>query len=250
MYNYYGWGTYCSFSYYQESQMLKQNNNFTAYKGLHNNMKCMEFQYKVGQTYEMSKSPRVCSNGFHACRKLEDVFGYYGFWHNRFVQVQILGEVSEEGDKLATNKIKIEKLLKLDELVKILTTQRAHPTTQEEYCLSRNSCGTTGYSGKFMHGNNLQGQFGSNLWLGGVGNKVYSTFNHSNCIIGGQGHVITMLNPISSLTVIADKGTVFCIRNPHNNKFTELVAGSEKLKANKKQIIHQNDRENGYKVRA
>jgi len=224
--------------------------NFTAYKGFHANMRCMAFQYKVGQTYTQSRSPSVCSHGFHACRKLEDVFGYYGFWANRFAEVKILGEVDEEGDKLATNKIEIVKMLRLVDIVKILTEQKAHPNSCDEYCYGKSSSGITGLNEKFIYGNYLHGQFGRELWLGGDENKVFSLSNYSNCVVGGQNHVITMLAPIGNLCIIADKGTVFSIRNPHNNKFTELIAGTEKLKANKKQIIHQNDRANGYKVRS
>ena len=82
-----------------------------AYKVFNPDWTCKGFQYKVGETYEMSDSPRLCNKGFHACIKVSDCFSYYSFDpNNKVAEVLLMGEVvGLDGDKQASNKIKIVK---------------------------------------------------------------------------------------------------------------------------------------------
>jgi hypothetical protein len=46
------------------------------YKGFDKNLKCSDFQYEIGKTYE-EPTAELCEKGFHACEYPLDVFGYY-----------------------------------------------------------------------------------------------------------------------------------------------------------------------------
>ena len=82
---------------------------------------CRGFQYEVGQTYEENVTPSVCDRGFHFCKQPKDCFNYYGFDpDNKVAEVIALGEVSEEGDKCATNKIQILREIPWSELLNLV----------------------------------------------------------------------------------------------------------------------------------
>ena len=46
------------------------------YKGFDKDLKCCDFQYEIGKTYE-EPTADLCSRGFHACERPLDVFRYY-----------------------------------------------------------------------------------------------------------------------------------------------------------------------------
>src|SRR3546814_12221629 len=48
-----------------------------AYKAFAPGMKCRDFQYEVGQTYEMNGDIEMCNHGFHACTVPFDGWSYY-----------------------------------------------------------------------------------------------------------------------------------------------------------------------------
>lgn len=69
-----------------------------GYKGTYSDMTCNGYQYELGKQYDIEKGTVVkeCSNGFHLCLKLEDVFNYYGIGgRNRFFKVKALVRKSE-----------------------------------------------------------------------------------------------------------------------------------------------------------
>lgn len=94
-----------------------------AYKAFDKNLICRDFQYEVGKTYEMKDEPIICKRGFHACTMLDDVFKYYKFGKDtRICEVELLGDIddmSQKDSKVATNKIKIIRELKVKDLLKL-----------------------------------------------------------------------------------------------------------------------------------
>lgn len=64
-----------------------------GYKGTDSDMECMGYQYELGKQYDIPDDEDVieCSNGFHLCLTLDDVFGYYSIRdNNRFFKVKAL----------------------------------------------------------------------------------------------------------------------------------------------------------------
>src|SRR5574343_2042872 len=73
-----------------------------AYKALNQDLtsKKGSFQFEIGKKYSVKGTVALCKNGFHACEKLEDVFGYYN-WNSRIFEVELEGNMVKEEDKLA-----------------------------------------------------------------------------------------------------------------------------------------------------
>ena len=57
-------------------------------------MKCRDFQYEEGKTYEYEGKPILCKQGFHASLNLSDVFNYY---YGEFGRDIVVHEVKLEG---------------------------------------------------------------------------------------------------------------------------------------------------------
>ena len=85
-----------------------------AYKASYN-LKCESLTYEVGKTYEIDKI-KICNHGFHFCKKMEDVIHYYSY--NRdfiLMEVEILGDVIDKGNKSVTNKLKVLRIIPPEE---------------------------------------------------------------------------------------------------------------------------------------
>ena len=82
-----------------------------AFKGT-NNGKCFTLNYEVGKTYTFEGELKMCERGFHFCKEMKHVFSYYSF-NKDFVmlEIEILGEVIDHGDKSVTDKIKILRIV-------------------------------------------------------------------------------------------------------------------------------------------
>lgn len=89
-----------------------------GYKVFNPNWTCRDFQYEVGQTYEIDGELMICSRGFHFCENLIDCFNYYGFNpQNKVAEIEALGDIVSEGNKNATNKIKIVREMTWEEVL-------------------------------------------------------------------------------------------------------------------------------------
>ena len=92
-----------------------------GYKAFNYDFTCRDFQYEVGKTYEIEGKLKICENGFHFCEELGDVFRYYNFIPvTRVAEVEVLGDVINEGNKSCTDKIKIVRELSLMEQLEIM----------------------------------------------------------------------------------------------------------------------------------
>lgn len=62
-----------------------------GYKGTDKNMVCRDYQFAIGEMFEMPKDAKIetCESGFHFCCKLEHVFSHYRLNDgNRFFKVK------------------------------------------------------------------------------------------------------------------------------------------------------------------
>jgi len=90
-----------------------------SYKGFDENLKCRDFQYEVGNSYEQDGVIKMCENGFHACEYPLDVLGYYEPSNSRYCEVEQSGEIDRRSDdnKVASSKIHISAEIGIDGLV-------------------------------------------------------------------------------------------------------------------------------------
>lgn len=76
-----------------------------GFKGTDSEMKCRDYQFKIGETFTVSdeKEVKLCEHGFHLCATLKDVFKYYPIGdNNRFFKVKALVR-KEDYDALYCN---------------------------------------------------------------------------------------------------------------------------------------------------
>lgn len=91
------------------------------YKVFNPDWTCRNFQYQVGQTYEMEGPVIPCERGFHFCKNAADCFNHYAFKpENKVAEVIAHGTVKEEGDKCCTDKIEIVREISWQEVLTLV----------------------------------------------------------------------------------------------------------------------------------
>ena len=90
------------------------------YKGFDKDLKCRDFQYEIGKTYE-EPTDELCNSGFHACERPLDVFRYYAPGKmSRYCEVNlddVSGQMSGDS-KLCGKKIAVKAEIGIAGLVK------------------------------------------------------------------------------------------------------------------------------------
>ena len=99
--------------------MAKKSTKLIGYKGFDENFKCLNYQYKVGETYE-EKEANLCHNGFHFCENPFDVLSYYPLVSSHFALIEADGVSDEKStdSKRASKKITIKTELNLESFIK------------------------------------------------------------------------------------------------------------------------------------
>ena len=137
-----------------------------GYKGLDADFKCRGFQYEVGKEYEIDEIS-LCKRGFHFCKKMADVFSYYGSIDCRYAEVEAVGEIIEGDDKCVTDKIRIIKEIPRREAVDMSNSGNRNSG-------NRNSgdCNSGNWnSGDRNSGNRNSGDWNSGYWNSGDWNS-------------------------------------------------------------------------------
>ena len=103
------------------------------YKGFDKDLKCRDFQYEIGKTYE-EPTAELCEKGFHACEYPLDVFRYYEPGKmSRYCEVD-LDDVSAQKDndsKRCGKKIAVKAEIGITGLVKAQIEYVKEHTTME-----------------------------------------------------------------------------------------------------------------------
>ena len=91
------------------------------YKGFDKDLKCRDFQYEIGKTYE-EPTAELCEKGFHACLYPLDVFGHYAPGNmSRYCEVDlddVSDKKSNEDSKRCGKKIAVKAEIGIAGLVK------------------------------------------------------------------------------------------------------------------------------------
>ena len=124
---------------------------------------CKNKQYGCPGRFEEDVTPSVCNEGMHFCKRASDCFNYYSFDpNNKVAEVIAYGEVSEEGNKCATNKLEVVREIPWSELLGLVNTGKG--------CTGRCNSGNCN-SGNWNSGNRNSGNWNSGNWNSGNWNS-------------------------------------------------------------------------------
>ena len=129
-----------------------------GYKVFNPDWTCRGKQYSCPGNFEEDVTLSVCNSGMHFCKKASDCFNYYQFDpKNHIAEVVASGNIIEDGDKCATDKLEIIREIPWAELLEIVNTGK--------WC--------TGYgnSGDYNSGNWNSGDYNSGNWNSGNRNS-------------------------------------------------------------------------------
>ena len=132
---------------------------------------CKDKKYGCPGRFEEDVTPSICNKGMHFCKRASDCFNYYSFDpNNKVAEVIAYGEVSEEGDKCATNKLEVVREIPWSELLGLVNTGKG--------CTGRRNSGDCN-SGNCNSGNCNSGNRNSGNWNSG-------DCNSGNCNSGNR----------------------------------------------------------------
>ena len=140
-----------------------------GYKVFNPDWTCRDKQYSCPGNFEEDVTLSVCNRGMHFCKKASDCFNYYQFDPNNHVaEVVARGNVVEDGDKCATDKLEIIREIPWAELLEIVNTGK--------WCTGYGNSGdcNSGYwnSGNRNNGNRNSGDWNKTDFSNGCFNTV------------------------------------------------------------------------------
>ena len=206
--------------------MEKENKEIIAYKGFNENLKCRDYQYELGKTFEHKGKIKACESGFHACEYPLDVFSYYPPSSSRFAIVKMHGETSKDSNdtKIASAKITIETEIKLPEMI-----NRAVDWIKNKINWSDDKTSNTG---------NLSAATNTGNWsvATNTGNcsAATNTGNRSAAEVSGGGSVAIAIGR-NSKSKADNGGAIVCVYRDCNGNLMHIKAskvGENGIKAN------------------
>ena len=133
----------------------------SGFKGFDQNMKCRDFQYKVGEVFKFDGPVKCCpgesdiragKGGFHFCENPLDVFRYYEPGQSVFHEVEGSGQTQkhDEDSKVACTEIRIGASLKLHDFIgaslKFLFSRKYETSTSNHIVQDSSASSATGDS--------------------------------------------------------------------------------------------------------
>ena len=144
-----------------------------GYKGFDKDLKCRDFQYEVGKEYKHDGEIELCSEGFHFCKRLMDIHGYYDLKdeNTRVCEILASGNIIEGDDKCVTDTIKIVRELSKEEIEELKNVGEGNT-----------GVGNTGYrnTGNWNTGNRNTGDSNTGDRNTGDSNTGYSNTGYRN----------------------------------------------------------------------
>ena len=133
------------------------------YKGFDKDLKCRDFQYEIGKTYEESTA-ELCESGFHACERPLDVFKYYAPGKmSRYCEVN-LDDVSDQmsnDSKRCGKKISVKAEIGIAGLVRAQIQYVNEHTTMKHTDPKHATAGDFGAATAGKHGAATAGESGA-----------------------------------------------------------------------------------------
>ena len=168
-----------------------------AYKGFDKDLKCKDFQYEIGKTYE-EPTAELCNSGFHACERPLDVFRYYApSKMSRYCEVN-LDDVSDRmscDSKCCGKKIAVKAEIGIAGLVKAQIQYVKEHTTSKHTDPKQATAGNFGAATAGDSGAATAGKYGAATSRGSVsvGENGCGLVRGANVKIkGGMGAILVI----------------------------------------------------------
>ena len=162
------------------------------YKGFDKDLKCRDFQYEIGKTYE-EPTAELCNSGFHACERPLDVFRYYApSKMSRYCEVN-LDDVSDQmsGDsKRCGKKIAVKAEIGIAGLVKAQIQYVKEHTTSKHTDPKQATAGNFGAATAGDSGAATAGKYGAAT----AGDSGAATAGNSGAATAGDSGAATAGN--------------------------------------------------------
>ena len=206
--------------------MKKENKEIIAYKGFDESLKCRDYQYEIGKTFEHDGAVKACESGFHACEYPLDVFSYYPPSDSRFAVVKMHGETSKDSDdtKIASAKITIETEIKLPEMI-----NRAVDWIKDKINWSDDNTSNTGYQSAATNTGNQSAATNT-----GYQSAATNTGDWSASEVSGCGS-IAITTGRDSKSKADNGGAIVCVYRDSNGDLIHIKAskvGENGIKVN------------------
>ena len=175
------------------------------YKGFDKDMKCRDFQYEIGKTYE-EPTAELCEKGFHACEYPLDVFKYYAPGKmSRYCEVN-LDDVSDQmsnDSKRCGKKISVKAEIGIAGLVRAQIQYVNEHTTMKHTDPKHATAGESGAATAGESGAATAGDFGAATAgkYGAATSRGYVSVGENGCglvrgenvkIKGGMGAILVI----------------------------------------------------------
>ena len=176
-------------------------------KGFDKDLKCRNFQFEIGQTYDTCAKDdelKLCTNTvFHFCRSLRQVHIFYNCNEdNRYCEIEVLGKLIEERDKCGSNKVKIVREITGDELNQLKGLERENKglfnTGYGNNGYENTGDGNTGYGNTGYDNNGNKNTGFRNSGNGNTG--TFNTCNYSNGFFNTKEPTVNIFNVDSGMT--------------------------------------------------
>ena len=89
-----------------------------GYKALNMDMSSAygDMSYEIGKKYTITGKLKMCENGFHFCKYLEDIENHYTITESRIFEIEVEGKIIDEGTKSCTESIALIRELSKEEI--------------------------------------------------------------------------------------------------------------------------------------
>lgn len=175
------------------------------YKGFDKDLKCRDFQYEIGKTYE-EPTDELCNSGFHACERPLDVFRYYAPGKmSRYCEVNlddVSGQMSGDS-KLCGKKIAVKAEIGIAGLVKAQIQYVKEHTTSKHTDPEQATAGDFGAATAGDYGAATAGKYGAATagYSGAATSRGFVSVGKNGCglvcgenvkIKGGMGAILVI----------------------------------------------------------
>lgn len=99
------------------TNLMEIKDVIVSYKGFDKNMKCRDFQYKIGETFTHEGEVKHCESGFHAYPAPLDTLAHYQPAESLFCIVEQLGKTRHRWGTVASSVITVKSEINLFEMV-------------------------------------------------------------------------------------------------------------------------------------